>query len=105
MNAGFSTVAGVWVRDEQSSEQVLVANLLPDQQDFLLHVTGAGIEMECALLWQNSGAAWCALALEGVGGEQGSYQRVGFLNSMNMWEDEYPAVKWADVEDKEIIIV
>jgi hypothetical protein len=105
MNAGESMVVGVWVCNEQSKEQILVANLLPDREDFFSLVTDAGLDMECALLWQNMGNAWCALAVELAGDDHNLYRRVGFLNSLNMWEGEYPAVNWADAGEREILIV
>jgi hypothetical protein len=105
LNAGKSMVVGVWVCNEQSKEQILVANLLPDREDFFSLVTGAGLDMECALLWQNMGSSWCALAVELAGDDHDIYRRVGFLNSLNMWEDEYPAVNWADVDEREILIL
>jgi hypothetical protein len=105
LNAGESMAVGVWVRDKKSKEQLLVANLLPDREDFFSLVTGAGLDMECALLWQNKGNDWCALAVELAGDDHDLYRRVGFLNSLNMWEGEYPAVNWADADEREILIV
>lgn len=100
----FMTV-GVWDCDEQYKERVLVANLLPDREDFFLVVTSAGLDMECALLWQNQGNDWCAVAVETAGEDHSSYRRVGFLNSLNIWDDRYPAVDWTDTEEREIFIV
>ncbi|KAE8451329.1 hypothetical protein EG329_003958 [Mollisiaceae sp. DMI_Dod_QoI] len=105
LNTGDSMVVGVWVWNEQLKEKILVANLLPDREDFFSLVTDAGLDMECALLWQNKGNAWCALAVEVVGGDHDSYRRVGFLHSLNVWEGEYPAVNWADAIEREILIV